>query len=175
MTAYKYLAFLLFTLLTILSCTRSAPFTPVNVTSDGIAIKGYDPVAYFTDQRPVKGNAAFEYLWNGAKWRFASAEHLDLFKADQEKYAPKYGGYCAYAVSQGKIVDIDPEAWTVFEGRLYLNVSKDVRRLWEKDKEEYIRKADENWPRMLRERMQESGGHLQEGSMGHALNLASGD
>ncbi len=146
------MAFFLLTILTVLSCTRSSPVTPVNVTSGAIAIKGYDPVAYFTDQMPVKGSAAFEYLWNGAKWRFANAEHRDQFKAGPEKYAPKYGGYCAYAVSQGKLVDIDPEAWTVFEGRLYLNVSKDVRRLWEKDKEEYIRKADENWPRMLRER-----------------------
>lgn len=137
-------------ILTILSCTRGSLVTPVNVNAEGIAIKGYDPVAYFTDQRPVKGSAGFEHLWNNAKWRFATAEHRDLFKADPEKYAPKYGGYCAYAISQGKIVDIDPEAWTVFEGRLYLNVSKDVRRLWEKDKERYIREADENWPRMLR-------------------------
>ena len=151
MTAYKYLTFSLLTILTVLSCTRSSPVTRVNVTSGDIAIKGYDPVAYFSDQKPVEGSAAFEYFWSGAKWRFASAQHRDQFRADPEKYAPKYGGYCAYAVSQGKIVDIDPEAWTVFEGRLYLNVSKDVQRLWEKDKKEYIRKADENWPRMLRE------------------------
>ena len=148
MTWYKYLAFSLLTVLTVLSCTRSSPVKPVNVTSGDIAIKGHDPVAYFTDRKPVKGSAAFEYLWRGAKWRFASAEHRDRFKADPEKYAPRYGGYCAFAVSQGKIVDIDPEAWTVFEGRLYLNLSKDVRRLWERDKEEHIRKADENWPRM---------------------------
>lgn len=152
MIGYKYLALSLLTILTVLSCTRSSPFTSVNVTSGDIALKGYDPVAYFTDQKPVKGSQAFEYLWDGAKWRFASTEHLDQFKADPEKYAPKYGGYCAYAISQGKIVDVDPEAWTVFEGRLYLNVNKDVRRLWEKDKKEYIRKANENWPRILRER-----------------------
>jgi YHS domain-containing protein len=153
MTGLKYWTFSLLTMLAVLYCTRGTLFTPVNVTSENIAIKGYDPVAYFTDQKPVKGSTSFEYLWHGATWRFASAEHLDRFRADPEKYAPKYGGYCAYAVSQGKIVDIDPEAWTVFEGRLYLNVSKDVRRLWEKDKKEYIRKADENWPRMLRERL----------------------
>jgi YHS domain-containing protein len=158
MTGYKYLAFYLLLTLTVLSCTTSSPVAPVNVTSGDIAIKGYDPVAYFTDQKPVKGRPAFEYLWNGAKWRFASAEHLDLFKVAPEKYAPKYGGYCAYAISQGKIVDIDPEAWTVFEGRLYLNVSKDVRRLWEKGKDEHIRKADENWPGMLRTVLQRSQG-----------------
>jgi YHS domain-containing protein len=149
---YRYFAFSLFTVLTFLSCVRSSHFSPVNVTSADIAIKGYDPVAYFTDHMPVKGSADYEYIWNKAKWRFATAEHLALFKTEPEKYAPKYGGYCAYAVSKGKIVDIDPEAWTVFEGRLYLNVSKDIRSLWEKDKEDYIRKADENWPRMLRER-----------------------
>jgi YHS domain-containing protein len=149
MVRRKYLAFCILTVLSVLSCTRSSPVAPVNVTAEGIAIKGYDPVVYFTDQKPAKGSASFEYLWSGAKWRFATAEHLDLFKSGPEKYAPKYGGYCAYAVSKGKIVDIDPGAWTVFEGRLYLNVSKDVRRLWEKDKEEYIRKADENWPRLL--------------------------
>jgi len=152
MTGYKYLAFCLLTILTLLSCTRSSTVSPVNVTSRDIAIKGYDPVAYFIDQRPIKGNPAFEYLWKGAKWRFATAAHRKQFKADPEKYAPRYGGYCAYAVSQGKIVDIDPEAWTIFEGRLYLNVSKDVRRLWEQDREGYIRKADENWPRMIEEK-----------------------
>jgi hypothetical protein len=93
-----------------------------------------------------------EYSWNGAKWRFAAAEHRDLFKADPEKYAPRYGGYCAYAVSQGKTADIDPEAWTVFNGRLYLNLNKDVQRLWDKDRKEYIRKADENWPHLLGEK-----------------------
>jgi YHS domain-containing protein len=144
------MTFALLIILIILSCKKSSTVTPVNVISGDIAIKGYDPVAYFADQRPVKGSAAFEYLWNGAKWRFASAEHRDQFRAVPEKYSPKYGGYCAYAVSLGKIVDIDPEAWTVFEGRLYLNINRNVRKLWERDKEEYIRKADENWPRMLR-------------------------
>jgi YHS domain-containing protein len=131
------------------ACTRASPLSPVNVTPDGVAIKGYDPLSYFTDKRPEQGIAKFEYLWNGAKWHFVSAAHRDLFRTDPEKYAPRYGGYCAYAVSQGKTADIDPEAWSVFEGRLYLNLNKEVRGLWEKDMREYIRKADENWPRML--------------------------
>ena len=76
-------------------------------------------------------------------------EHRDLFRTDPERYAPRYGGYCAYAVSQGKIADIDPDAWTVFEGRLYLNLNKEVQKLRETDMRGYIRKADENWPRML--------------------------
>jgi len=141
--------FSLLVVLSFVSCTRTAAVAPVNATTDGIAIKGYDPVAYFTQNRPVHGSAEFEYLWNGAKWRFGSQEDRDLFKSDPEKYAPKYGGYCAYAVSQGKTADIEPDAWTVLEGKLYLNLNKDVQRLWEKDMRGYIKKADENWPRML--------------------------
>ncbi|MCL5022025.1 MAG: hypothetical protein M1497_01415 [Nitrospirae bacterium] len=90
----------------------------------------------------------------GAKWRFASAANRDLFRTDPEKYAPRYGGYCAYAVSQGKTADIDPDAWAVFEGRLYLNLNKEVQEMWEKDMKEYIRKAEENWPRMLGKRQE---------------------
>jgi len=148
MAAYKII-FSLLLILTFVSCTRITAVAPVNATTDGVAIKGYDPVAYFTQSKPVQGSAEFEYLWNGAKWRFASQEDRDLFKSDPEKYAPKYGGYCAYAVSQGKTADIEPDAWTVLEGKLYLNLNKDVQRLWEKDMRGYIKKADENWPRML--------------------------
>jgi YHS domain-containing protein len=131
------------------ACSREKAPAAVNATPDGVAIKGYDPVAYFTDMKPVRGEPVYEYTWKGGRWRFASAGHRDLFKTDPEKYAPRYGGYCAYAVSQGKIADIDPAAWTVFEGKLYLNLNKDVRHLWEEDMREYIRKADDNWPRML--------------------------
>lgn len=127
----------------------SSTVNPVNVTSDGVAIKGYDPVSYFTEGRPVKGKKEFQYEWEGAKWRFASAEHRDLFKADPGKYAPQYGGYCAYAVSQGKTADIDPDAWNIVDGRLYLNLSKDVQKIWSRDIPGYIRKADRNWPRIL--------------------------
>ncbi|OGW25005.1 MAG: hypothetical protein A2X59_02460 [Nitrospirae bacterium GWC2_42_7] len=131
------------------SCANSSPISQINVTPEGVAIKGYDPVAYFTDMSPVKGMSEFKYEWKGAEWRFASSEHLEMFIKDPEKYAPKYGGYCAYAVSQSKTADIDPDSWTVLDGKLYLNLDKDVQRLWEKDMLEYIKKADENWPRML--------------------------
>lgn len=131
------------------SCTKTSSISPVNVTSEGVAIKGYDPVAYFTEKRPVKGTMEFEYVWQGAQWRFANANHREVFQKDPEKYAPRYGGYCAYTVSQGKIAHIDPEAWTIFEGKLYLNLNKSVRDLWEKDLQEYILKADENWPHIL--------------------------
>jgi YHS domain-containing protein len=149
MAGHKYIFFFLLLILTALACTETSPVAHVNATPEGVAIKGFDPVAYFTEQKPVMGSAGFEYVWNGAKWRFATAEHRDLFRAAPEKYAPRYGGYCAYAVSQGKTADIDPEAWTVFDGKLYLNLNKDVQGLWDKNREEYIRKADGNWPRML--------------------------
>jgi YHS domain-containing protein len=149
---YKTIFSLLF-ILSAVSCARTTAVTPVNTTTEGVAIKGYDPVAYFPQNKPAQGSAEFEYSWNGAKWRFANAEHRDLFRADPERYAPRYGGYCAYAVNQGKTADIDPEPWTVFERRLYLNLNKEVRGLWEKDIREYIRKADENWPRMLGKRL----------------------
>lgn len=135
---------------TCFACAKK-PVPPVNVTSEGVAIKGYDPVGYFADGKPLRGTPEFEYAWHGARWRFSSAGRRDTFINDTEKYAPRYGGYCAYAVSQGKIADIDPDAWTIFEGRLYLNLNKDVQRLWEKDKEGYIQKADKNWPGVLRD------------------------
>jgi len=131
------------------SCAKSSPILPVNATSEGVAIKGYDPVAYFTDSRPVRGMPGFKYVWKGSEWRFASSDHLEMFKKDPEQYAPRYGGYCAYAVSQGKTADIDPEAWKISDGKLYLNLDKNVQKLWEKDMQDYIRKADKNWPRML--------------------------
>jgi hypothetical protein len=112
------------------------------------AIKGYDPVAYFTEGRPVQGSDEFEYEWMGADWRFATAANRDAFAAEPEKYAPQYGGYCAYAVSQGTTADIDPEAWTIVGDRLYLNLSKDVQKLWEQDVPGYIQKADANWPKI---------------------------
>lgn len=110
------------------------------------AIHGYDPVAYFEEGRPVEGSGEYEHAWMGADWRFARAENRDRFAADPERYAPQYGGYCAYAVSQGTTADIDPEAWKVVDGKLYLNLSKDVQKLWEQDIPGYIEKADANWP-----------------------------
>jgi hypothetical protein len=86
-----------------------------------------------------------------ATWRFASAEHRELFAANPEKYAPAYGGYCAYAVSQGVTAPIDPEAWKVVDGRLYLNLDRDIQQIWEQDVPGYIAKADENWPKLLAE------------------------
>ena len=111
------------------------------------AIRGYDAVAYFTENKPVKGKAEFAHQWMGANWLFATAENRDKFKAEPEKYAPQYGGYCAYAMAEyANTVEIDPNAWTVEGGKLYLNYSKGVQATWDKNKTALIAKADKNWP-----------------------------
>jgi hypothetical protein len=116
----------------------------------GLAIKGYDPVAYYRQSRPAKGSKMYELQWKDAKWRFASAENRDMFKSNPEKYAPRYGGYCAWAVSQGYTADVDPEsAWSIVDGRLYLNYNVKVKKDWEKDIPGHILKADANWPGVL--------------------------
>ncbi len=126
--------------------------SPVNKSSlSGVAVKGYDPVAYFTMGKPAKGDKRFTMEHLGAKWRFSSQENLDLFKADAGKYAPQYGGYCAWAVSRGYTASIDPEAWKIFEEKLYLNYSKAVQSKWEKEISANIEKADANWPQLLNE------------------------
>jgi len=121
---------------------------PVNA-SNGIAIQGFDPVAYFTESKAVKGTAEFTSDWDGATVQFASAENKAMFDADPVKFAPKYGGYCAYAVSKGYTAGIDPHAWSIHEDRLYLNFSKSVRALWAARKRHHIRQADANWPSVL--------------------------
>jgi YHS domain-containing protein len=113
------------------------------------AIRGHDPVAYFDQKGPVRGSKQFSHAWRGATWYFASAENRDKFAAEPERYAPRYGGYCAYAVAQGYTADIDPSAWSIVDGRLYLNYSLSFRERWKKDIPGYIRKGDANWPAVL--------------------------
>ena len=115
-----------------------------------VAIRGYDPVAYFTESRAVQGSDEFSYEWLGATWHFASAEHRDAFAKEPEKYAPQYGGYCAYGVSQGYAVKIEPDVWSVVDGKLYLNYDKSVQKTWEKDIPGYIAEADKKWPGVLK-------------------------
>lgn len=115
----------------------------------GAAINGYDPVAYFTDGAPVEGDPAITSTWNGAEWRFATAENKATFDADPEAYAPQYGGYCAYAVANGYTAKTDPDAWSIEDGKLYLNFSRRVRRLWLEDVPGHIAAGDANWPKVL--------------------------
>ena len=124
---------------------------PVNKTFIGSkAIEGYDPVAYFKQKRPVRGNKQYSYLWKGANWYFSSTANRGLFKKSPKKYAPQYGGYCAYAVSQGHTAGIDPRAWDIHKGRLYLNYDKDVQKKWRAQKASYIKKANQNWPKLAK-------------------------
>lgn len=124
----------------------SAQASEVTYQSGGTAINGYDPVAYFTMSKPVEGNSAHTIDWNGATWQFSSAENLATFSANPEKYAPKYGGYCAYAVSRGYTASTDPAAWSIVDGSLYLNYSKGVRSRWNSEQAENIIAGDKNWP-----------------------------
>lgn len=114
-----------------------------------LAVGGYDPVAYFDQGQPVEGKRRYSYDWQGATWRFASQEHLERFKAESERYAPRYGGYCAWAVSQGTTASADPRVWRIVDGKLYLNYSADVQKTWEQDIPGNIAKADANWPGVL--------------------------
>ena len=111
----------------------------------GKAIRGYDPVAYFSEGKPVKGDDKLLYSWNNANWYFSSRQNLDLFKANPEKYAPQYGGYCAYGLSEGHKAPTDADAWSIEDGKLYLNYNTDVRKMWSKEKKDRIEKADKNW------------------------------
>jgi YHS domain-containing protein len=120
--------------------------TSILLAKEKLIIRGYDPVAYFTTGKPVKGIEDFEYQWMNAMFRFSSKENLDLFKKDPEKYSPQYGGYCAYAVSQNYTASVDPEAWDIVNGKLYLNYSKSVQKKWREKRDEYIASADKNWP-----------------------------
>ncbi len=122
-----------------------------NTDADGVAIHGYDPVAYFTEGRPTLGSESFAYTWQGARWHFATEENRRRFEADPERYAPQYGGFCAFAVSRGGTADIDPEAWSIVDGRLFLNLSSLVRRRFELRLNHNIEEADRQWPEIRRQ------------------------
>lgn len=122
----------------------------INTTLFGnLAIEGYDTVAYFTENRAKKGSREFETTWMEAKWRFASAEHRDLFVANPEKYAPQYGGYCAYAVAKNSTASIEPEQFEIVDGRLYLNYNAKIKSRWLDQRDEFIVAADANWPSVI--------------------------
>ena len=118
----------------------------VNTDQQGIALHGYDPVAYFTAGAPAKGNAKFTATFEGARYHFANAQNLKKFKANPAAYAPQYGGFCAMGVVLHKKLDGDPNVWKVVDGKLYLNVNKDVQVAWQRDIPGNLAKANEEWP-----------------------------
>ena len=116
---------------------------------NNVAVSGYDTVAYFTENRPVKGDSKFSTTYEGVQWRFSSEQNRDLFVANPKKYAPQYGGYCAWAVSQGNTASADPMRWRIVDGTLYLNYDEEVQKKWEANIPDFIKKADQNWPKVL--------------------------
>lgn len=116
---------------------------PVRTTIFGnLAADGYDTVAYWTQNQAIEGDKKFTHEWQGAKWRFASQENLDLFKQNPEKYAPEYGGYCAWAMSGNDLAGVEGDAWTIYEGKLYLNYNKRVMTEWREQKALFVEQAD---------------------------------
>ena len=136
--------------LTLLGALWPTPAAAVDPIYTGIfsstALSGYDPIAYFETGATQMGSKQHSLEWMGATWRFANAERLAMFEREPEKYAPQYGGYCAYAIAEGYTASSDPEAWKIVDGKLYLNYSKKIRTIWEQDIPGYIEKADRNWP-----------------------------
>ena len=117
----------------------------VSVDADRVAIQGYDTVAYFTAGKPVKGSPEFEAVWQGARWRFANAEHQDMFSADPETYAPRFGGYCVMGMTMGLSAKPNPEAWAIVDGKLYLASYKQDFDDLNKDLAGNIQKAEAAW------------------------------
>lgn len=136
------------TLLLFFAISSFAQEAAIYSTKDG-AIKGYDPVAYFTDGEAVKGKETLTTQWKDATWYFASQTNLEAFKADPEKYAPQFGGYCAYGVSKGALYKIDPEAWKIVDNKLYLNYNKSIQEKWEGNQAAFIKEAEANWPKVI--------------------------
>lgn len=132
------------------SPAAAAPPAPeTNASKDGLAVGGYDPVAYFRDGRPARGSSAYQLRHQGAVWRFASAESLQAFLASPGAYAPQFGGYCAWAVSQHYLAPGDPLQWKIVGGKLYLNANARAKQLWEADQADAIARGHANWPAVL--------------------------
>ncbi len=120
----------------------------------GLAVRGYDVVAYFTDGRPTRGRAKFSTVYQEATYRFTSTEHLRAFEKNPDKYVPQFGGYCAFGVSVGAKIDGDPRVWKFVNGKLYLNVNEDIKKTWGKDIPGNIKKARKNWVEIERSKPQ---------------------
>ena len=121
----------------------------INVDSEGYSIDRYDPVAYFTEGRPLRGKREFNAEYQGAKYAFSSEINREQFLSDPDKYVPQYGGYCAYGVVHGGKSEVDPEVWEVVDGKLYLMISGGTKSIWQKRKKAYIQMADKAWQSII--------------------------
>lgn len=119
-----------------------------NTDPTGVVLHGYDPVAYFTDGKPVAGDEQFSAEYDGGKYLFSTAANRDSFVANPAKYAPQYGGFCAFGVSVGKKFDVDPASFKIVDGKLYLNLNPQVLKKWSMDTMGYLQKSESNWSRI---------------------------
>ncbi|MGI9364680.1 MAG: YHS domain-containing (seleno)protein [Rhizobiaceae bacterium] len=126
----------------------ASPVPSLNLSKSGLALRGYDPVAYFNAGKPVKGDASITVKNGGAEYRFSSQENKALFVADPKKYLPEFGGFCAYGAAVNYKVDGDPKVWNIVDGKLYLNINRSVDKTWRGDKQTYISKANKNWTKL---------------------------
>ena len=134
---------------TLVTLSTTADEPPAVFAEGGIAIRGADPVAYFTQGAYVAGSSEYTYDWGGATWQFANAEHRDLFASNPGQYAPQYGGFCAWAVSQGYTAPVDPNAWDIVDGKLYLNFNARIQKRWQRDIPDHVARANQNWAGVL--------------------------
>ena len=149
-TTYRLVHFILFLFLFFINQNSPAlGLEPIYTNLMGQALREYDPVAYFKKGKAIEGQKKFQYKWKKANWYFDSQQNQEDFMQSPEKYAPQYGGYCAWAVSRGYTASIDPEAWHIHQGKLYLNYSKEVQKNWFWDIPGNIHKGDEKWPKIL--------------------------
>lgn len=140
----------LITLVALLVSLSTFAQTTSYFSTNGTAIKGYDAVAYFLEKKAVAGKVDFLYEWSGSRWWFSSQANLDLFKANPEAYAPQYGGFCAYGLSEKKMSPSDPNAWTIVDNKLYLNYDPATKELWSKELSQRIKNADKVWPKIIK-------------------------
>lgn len=153
----KVFLFLVVSVAAIAAACSTVESVGLNIDASGSALRGYDAVAYFAVDKAVKGDPKFEYVWNGAKWFFSSEENMKKFEADPEAYAPQFGGYCSYAVSEGYTADGDPEAWKVVDGKLYLNYNQEVKQTWEQKEAERIENGRKNWQQFKKKKPEHKG------------------
>lgn len=131
--------------ITLATFLNAVPASATDVQHSTPGLSGYDPVAYFTDGKPIRGSGYHVSVHEGVSYAFASADHQKMFKADPERYLPAYGGYCAYGIAVGKKFVANPEVWKVLNGRLYFNLDRDIQMKWEQDIPGNIKKAENNW------------------------------
>ena len=139
------------------ACTNGEGVKKVNATTENVAIKGFDTVAFFTVNAPIEGKAEFSHDWNGAKWYFSSAENLEKFKAGPDRFAPQFGGYCSWAVSHGYTADGDPNAWKIVDGKLLLNYNRKVKEKWEAEQPKLIEDGRKNWAEFQKKKPEHKG------------------